>query len=100
MRRFELHRDEDLTGISGTGVVAEGIEFQDLTCALRWLTEHRSTAIYASAEDIQAIHGHQGRTRLTWVDPPDVDQDVLPPSARARLGARRQEMIDRLAAFQ
>jgi hypothetical protein len=27
MRRFELHRTEDLTGVSGTGVVAEGVKF-------------------------------------------------------------------------
>lgn len=35
MNRFELVRDVDVTGISGTGVVAEGVEFSDGTVALR-----------------------------------------------------------------
>lgn len=29
MRRFELHREEDVSGVSGTGVVAEGVAFSD-----------------------------------------------------------------------
>jgi hypothetical protein len=68
MRRFELHRDEDETGVSGTGVVAEGVEFFDGTAALRWRTTYASTAVYASTADLEAIHGHQGRTRIEWVD--------------------------------
>lgn len=44
MRTFELHRVEDETGISGTGIVAEGVIFGDGTCAMRWRTKDRSTA--------------------------------------------------------
>ena len=36
MRTFRLIRDEDPTGISGTGSVAEGVEFDDGTVAMRW----------------------------------------------------------------
>lgn len=35
-RRFHLVRDDDETGISGTGVVAEGIEFSNGMCAACW----------------------------------------------------------------
>src|SRR4051794_16547249 len=35
--RFELHRDQDISGVSGVGVVAEGVAFTDGTVALRWL---------------------------------------------------------------
>lgn len=66
MRSFELHRDEDETGISGIGTVAEGVEFTDGTCAMRWLTGTSSTAIYASVDDVVDIHGHGGKTRLVW----------------------------------
>ena len=34
-RRFLLLREEDISGVSGTGIVAEGIEFYDGVCALR-----------------------------------------------------------------
>ena len=33
--------------------------------ALRWLTSHISTAIYASVAEVEAIHGHNGKTKLT-----------------------------------
>lgn len=69
MRRFELHRDDDVSGISGTGVVAEGVEFSDGRASLRWVTgEHRSTVAWDSIESAVAIHGHGGATRLVWLD--------------------------------
>lgn len=64
MRTFELHRDVDETGISGAGIVAQGVEYDDRSCAMRWLTATRSTAVYASMDDIRAIHGHDGKTRI------------------------------------
>lgn len=68
MRRFALERLEDESGVSGTGFVAEGVRFTDGTAALRWCTEHSSTAVYASMEDLIAIHGHGGKTVIAWVD--------------------------------
>lgn len=67
-RRFRLIRDVDPTGISGTGLVAQGVEFDDGTCAMRWLSQHRSTAVYADIEDLAAIHNHNGLTRIEWDD--------------------------------
>lgn len=67
-RRFLLDRREDATGISGTGPVAEGVAFSDGTAVLRWTTAHRSTAVYASMAELEAIHGHEGRTVVAWVD--------------------------------
>jgi hypothetical protein len=68
MRRFLLDRDVDVSGVSGTGVVAEGVVFTDGTVVIRWTVEYRSTAIYASVADLMAIHGHDGSTRMHWVD--------------------------------
>jgi len=68
MRRFLLVRTEDVSGISGTGVVAEGILFSDDRAVLRWVTRLRSVAVYDSMEDVEAIHGHDGRTTVQWVD--------------------------------
>ena len=68
MRRFNLRRLEDETGISGTGVVTEGVQFSNGTCVMRWLTDTTSTAFYNSIEDVVIIHGHQGKTVVEWVD--------------------------------
>lgn len=68
MRVFELHRDEDETGVSGVGIVAEGVEFSDGEVAMRWIVgEHRSTVVWSQGVDaVEAIHGHNGRTRLVY----------------------------------
>lgn len=70
MRRFLLVRDEDVSGMSGTGHVAQGVEFWDGKCAIHWMTEVRSTAIYESVEEVEFVHGHNGRTKVEWVDTP------------------------------
>jgi hypothetical protein len=67
MRLFVLVRDEDVTGTSGTGIVAEGCVFSDGTVAMRWLTAYTSTAIYRDLEDVAAIHGHNGKSRVELV---------------------------------
>ena len=68
MRRFLLVRTEDVSGISGTGTVAEGIVFSTGRAVLQWVTRLRSLALYDSMEDVEAIHGHDGRTTVQWLD--------------------------------
>lgn len=64
--------------MSGTGVVAEGVEFADGVCAMRWLTPVRSTAIYASLEELRAIHGHDGATETVYIDLSEYETRLLP----------------------
>ncbi len=48
----------------------EGVVFSDGTVVLRWLTEHRSHSVWASLEEMMAVHGHpEYGTRIEWVDP-------------------------------
>ena len=71
MRRFELHRDEDVSGVSGIGVVAEGVAFSDGgPVALRWTSEYPTSVVFhdRGVESLEAIHGHNGRTRIVWLD--------------------------------
>jgi hypothetical protein len=68
MRRFVLDRLSDESGVSGTGFVAEGVEFTDGTVALRWNSDLTSTAIYSNIQDVDMIHGHNGQTQIRWVD--------------------------------
>jgi hypothetical protein len=66
LRKFNLERREDETGISGTGIVTEGYEYDSGTCVMRWLTDTSSIAVYAGIEDVVVIHGHEGRTIVVW----------------------------------
>ena len=66
MRCFQLVRVEDVSGVSGTGVVAEGVQFANGRCALSWLGKFKTINIYERIEDLLAIHGHEGRTRVEW----------------------------------
>lgn len=68
MRPFILRRDEDETGISGTGVVAEGIEFTGGVVALRWLGEWPTSVVFheRGIDSVLHVHGHGGKTRVEW----------------------------------
>lgn len=67
--RFHLQRDTDVSGVSGTGTVADGIEFPDGTCVIRWRGYYQSTVVWPSVGDVEAVHGHGGATRIVWDDP-------------------------------
>lgn len=72
MKRFSLQRNEDITGVSGTGKVAEGVLFSNGGAVVQWLSgEHASTVIWPAPnamESIYAIHGHAGATEIVWED--------------------------------
>ena len=68
-RRFLLYRHTDPSGVSGTGVVAEGVQFVDGRVALRWRGQWPSTVAWDDVEQILGVHGHQGATVLRWIDP-------------------------------
>lgn len=68
MRRFQLRRSEDVSGVSGTGVVVQGVQFDDGACAIRWVNGCTGTTHHDSVENVLAIHGHSGRTVLEWLD--------------------------------
>jgi hypothetical protein len=69
MKLFELHRLEDETGVSGTGIVAQGVIFDNGKVSLTWLTSVSLVAVYDSIEDVVKIHGHEGKTRVVQVLP-------------------------------
>jgi hypothetical protein len=66
MRTFKLIRLEDVSGVSGTGTVAEGACFHDGQCVVSWFGEHHTMEIAPNIETVMAIHGHNGKTILEW----------------------------------
>lgn len=68
MKRFVLKREEDVSGMSGVGIVAEGVQFTSGKCALTWLSHLNCVAFYDSIFVLESIHGHEGATKVVWVD--------------------------------
>ena len=71
-RRFVLQRAHDETGVSGTGIVAEGTHYTNGKVTLAWVSEILSVTIYDSVDELDRIHGHGGKTNIVWLD---VDND-------------------------
>jgi len=64
-------RHEDESGISGTGVVAEWVEYSDGEVVVHWTSHTPSTNHYRNFKQVEAIHGHGGKTELVtiWEQP-------------------------------
>jgi hypothetical protein len=67
-RIFRLVRKTDISGVSGTGHVADGVTFYDGTTAIYWRTEFASMVVFQSLEHLLRIHGHDGATTIEWMD--------------------------------
>lgn len=63
---FSLRRDEDATGVSGTGHVADGVMWPDGSASLRWRGKDPSVVHWDRFESVRKVHGHNGATRLVW----------------------------------
>lgn len=72
MRAGHIMRHKDETGVSGTGRVAEWIEYSDGFVVVRWLSNMASTNMYQNMKQAEQIHGHEGRTVfiVDWEEPP------------------------------
>ena len=73
-RRFYLSRKVDESGISGEGIVADGVLFPCGYAILCWRLATKvgvnTIGWYPSIGAIEQIHGHGGMTEIIWVDAP------------------------------
>ena len=68
LRRFVLVRDVDVSGTSGSGVVAEGVQFSSGEAVLHWLSQFSSITVFSCVDVMMKIHSHDGKTKIKWVD--------------------------------
>lgn len=76
-RRFHLQRTVDVTGASGTGRVADGVQWPDGTVSIRWRGDRPSIVFWGNIENAEHVHGHGGASRIVWDDPAPDDASVL-----------------------
>lgn len=109
---FVLRRTTDVTGLSGTGVVADGVTFPDGKTVTRWrggTTGVAQTCVWDNIQHVRRIHGHDGATRIEFVpyatlvkmilaaldaEPEDVAADIAQVLAEHR---QREDELNRIA---
>ena len=68
LKRFILQRDIDESGVSGEGLVAEGVEFTGGMVAMTWLSPHKCVNVYDNIKVVESLYGHNGKTKVVWID--------------------------------
>jgi hypothetical protein len=82
IRCFTLRRDEDVSGVSGTGVVLEGTLFSTGMVVVHWLTPppRGSIAIFDTLDQLLSIHVRphpENRAVLAFDDGVEISGDAL-----------------------
>jgi hypothetical protein len=65
MKVFYVRRHADVSGVSGTGIVAEGVQFAR-HCVVVWNSKLDSIEITPDVDTFLKIHGHDGKTVVEW----------------------------------
>jgi hypothetical protein len=73
MKMFWLSRKQDVSGVSGVGIVAEGVEFHDGQCVISWFGQLHSINVYPDITTLITVHGHGGSTEVVWEKLPAED---------------------------
>ena len=88
MRRFTMRREFDVSGVSGTGTVLEGVQFSTGVVVIHWLTPapRGSISIFDSLEQFLSIHvlpHPDNRTVLTFEDGEEMEVRQVAAVVRA-----------------
>jgi hypothetical protein len=75
IRRFHFNRSEDVSGVSGTGVVGEGCELSNGKIIFSWLSNLGSVAVYDNIKTFLSVHGHGGKGNIEWIDPDPTEEE-------------------------
>ncbi len=70
LQPFMMIRGKDETGVSGTGIVAEGCVFRNGKCAVCWTSATPCIQVWDSFEAFKAVHidAHpSNETQLVWL---------------------------------
>ena len=92
--QFILRRHHDVTGISGTGIVADGVLFPAAgksVAVVRWRGDRGSTVVWDHIGHVKEIHGHDGNTVIELVPVDDLVAALkavmaIRPASRAQHG--------------
>ena len=66
MKKFVLNRKVDVSGMSGTGIVAEGVIFSNGRVVLCWLSALSTIVVHENMENVEKLHCHGGQTIIEF----------------------------------
>lgn len=80
-RCFALMRSRDVTGVSGEGRVAWGVVFSTGKVVVNWCVPNLPTSVtvYDDLDEVERIHGHDGLTKVVFVNVVFMDNPNLDP---------------------
>lgn len=71
VKPFFLLRHVDLTGVSGTGIVAHGSVLPSGRVVLEWTaSNHPTITIMNNIDEVILLHGHDGNSEIVMGNPP------------------------------
>jgi len=92
VRRFDLVRDVDVSGVSGTGKVAHGWRLPGGSVLLTWPGRRRTWTWHVrGVRSVEAIHGHGGATRMVFRCPRGGVSHIADPREREGIRAAGQD---------
>jgi len=78
MKKFIMIRTNDISGVSGTGRVLDGVQFTNGKVAISWFGNDKvkatSVTIWDNFEDFESVHvtSHpENQTKIIWEDDPE-----------------------------
>lgn len=63
---FKLSREEDTTGISGIGIVADGVLFENGKVVVCWRGKQQSIVVWDNLEEMKAVSCTHSKTKIIW----------------------------------
>jgi len=63
---FQLQRKVDVSGVSGTGIVANGVIFPNGKVVVSWSGEYCSIVIWDNIEALKKVNCHDGKTEVVF----------------------------------
>ena len=70
IEKFYIFKHKDISGVSGTGVVAVGVIFPSGKLVIEWTTYQTSIGFYDNMAKFLAVHSHEGFTEVIMGDVP------------------------------
>ncbi len=99
-RRFVIQRTEDPSGVSGTGIMLDGILWPDGTVTTHWRDPNGegawSNVFWPSIAAAESKHCYGGHSSIVWVDEADPDNT---PAAMRPVGYAGAELAEPVMDF-
>ncbi len=91
-----INRNEDVHGVSGTGKIAEVVEFSNGRCVVSWNSPHSSTNVYDNIKHVESTHGHGGKTNIEWIWEQEPDPDPMDEILAAEKPELTEEEVEEI----